>query len=284
MWGNYIERKKHIWSGYGFPQEVTELQRYAALIRSYTSRELTNMDDSLNAIQGILRDFGSTIDGYDNNFIYGLPDVVFDYALWWKNEYVPLMSKRRKNFPSWSWAGWSGNVSYNLGTCFSRREFQPSSKACEIFFFGPENEESNCSCVILISDQETEDRPPWKPEGASILPISVRNVDPLTAPHLIRFWTSSAFLPVDLHETEPGTGCFMIHSYALSITIMLDTSWRIHQPLHLEFIVVARESGLSTICIAWTGEVAYRVGRPSRTIYEDEWMKHNPTWKFIALG
>jgi hypothetical protein len=292
--GIYSERKKLLWSGYGRPEEVTELERYAALIHSYTSRELTNEDDSLNAIQGILRDFGSTIDGQDNRFIYGLPCAAFDHALWWDNKYVPSMSKRRKGFPSWSWAGWSGKASYsgsgNGSTCFSNRKFRLSSSHCDIFFFGPENDDKVYDCVMHIGDQDIDYRPPWKPDRASVMPINIQNIHPLTAPHILRFWTSSAFLPVEYQENEPGTGCFLIplHEGYFDKTIVLDAAWRVQQPSRLEFIVIAQElhirSVLLTICIEWKGEVAYRVGRPSGYIYEDDWMKHNPMWRFIALG
>jgi hypothetical protein len=80
--GLTVRRKKLLWSGYGMPEEVTELERYAALINIYTSRKLTNENDSLNATEGILRDFASTIDGQDNRFIYGLSSAAFDHALW----------------------------------------------------------------------------------------------------------------------------------------------------------------------------------------------------------
>lgn len=64
-----------------------------------------------------------------------------------------------------------------------------------------------------------------KPEGALVLPISIKDVPPLPAPHLLRFWTSSALLSVEYHENEPGTGRFLIplSEGCFDATILLDT-------------------------------------------------------------
>jgi hypothetical protein len=47
-----------------------------------------------------------------------------------------------------------------MGNDLSKRKIRSSSRECDIFFFGPENDDKTCGCVMHISDQGVNYRPP----------------------------------------------------------------------------------------------------------------------------
>lgn len=85
--------------------------RYSRLVSSYNRRKLTYPDDIFYAFSGILTHLSRSFPG---GFISGLPQMCFDAALLWQpwaqmNRRVPLKRLSARP-PSWSWAGWSGNM------------------------------------------------------------------------------------------------------------------------------------------------------------------------------
>ncbi|KAK7911056.1 hypothetical protein PG985_013537 [Apiospora marii] len=98
---------------------LPDLYTYWSIGRDFNHRDLTHDSDALRAISGMLAVLGR---GFDGGFLFGLPVMFFDLALWWK----PLLSdtelRRRStpsqqlesmtaHLPSWSWVGWQGQVS-----------------------------------------------------------------------------------------------------------------------------------------------------------------------------
>ena len=81
-----------------------DLQQYFELVSGYNDRKLTFERDALNAFTAITSAMSCTFQG---GFHWGIPVLVFDIGLLW-SRFSPLM--RRKDFPSWSWLGWSGSV------------------------------------------------------------------------------------------------------------------------------------------------------------------------------
>jgi hypothetical protein len=74
-------------------------------VQDYSKRELTMEADFENAMKGITKAFGFTMDGWPNGFLNGLPTSCFDEIFCWRvAEHNP--SARRWGFPSWSWQGW----------------------------------------------------------------------------------------------------------------------------------------------------------------------------------
>ncbi|RYP41416.1 hypothetical protein DL767_001054 [Monosporascus sp. MG133] len=110
----------------GFPQCFVQ---YWMAVEEYSARDLRYDADILNAFRGIERDFnrGDTMRGF-----YGIP---FPKVMsWWEEDYFCLTlawyhtrscweesgaPRRRPGFPSWSWAGWVGQVK------FFRRGYEP---------------------------------------------------------------------------------------------------------------------------------------------------------------
>lgn len=93
----------------------TNTEVYAQAIEDFSGRRLTNAEDGIAAVQGILNVLEPR---FRSKFIGGLPASEIDMALLWQ----PLSSiERRRNrlgdevYPSWSWAGWTGAVHYSLG-------------------------------------------------------------------------------------------------------------------------------------------------------------------------
>ena len=86
---------------------------YRRAVSEYTRRTLTDESDVVNAFQGIV----SLLQlGFKGDFLFGLPETELDIALLWQPD---SHIRRRVNpetkaplFPSWSWAGWVGEVAY----------------------------------------------------------------------------------------------------------------------------------------------------------------------------
>lgn len=84
---------------------------YAGSLYEYSGRILTWHSDVLAAFSGmlnliLLRMRADRSDGIDHFF--GLPVVVFDWALQWEPNIV--VKRRPGKWPSWSWCGWIGRV------------------------------------------------------------------------------------------------------------------------------------------------------------------------------
>jgi hypothetical protein len=92
-------------------------ENYATFVDRYTSRQLTFQSDILNAFQGILNMLSKST-GSAQRFNCGLHEEYFDLALLW----IPSERNRRRDvklegdvkYPTWSWAGWVGPVSYSF--------------------------------------------------------------------------------------------------------------------------------------------------------------------------
>ncbi|OCL12260.1 HET-domain-containing protein, partial [Glonium stellatum] len=87
---------------------------YAREVKQYTSRLISYDSDALNAFAGISQLLQTSFRG---SLIFGIPDTAFDAGLLW---YPRGRLTRRRDpengspiFPSWSWAGWAGPVTYD---------------------------------------------------------------------------------------------------------------------------------------------------------------------------
>lgn len=98
-------------------------RRYWSAIQDYTSRELSYDSDSLNAFRGIIERYTKLSMHY--YAIWGLPygkpvqdkyrEYLFAASLSWRHtqnssESSEQSNRRRRSFPSWTWAGWAGAV------------------------------------------------------------------------------------------------------------------------------------------------------------------------------
>ena len=85
-----------------------DYKHYDSFISAYTSRDLTDQSDALNACRGILNMITKNT---GQAFVFGLPVQDFHRALLWKPHHDNTLTRRRA-FPSWSWAGWIGRTEH----------------------------------------------------------------------------------------------------------------------------------------------------------------------------
>ncbi len=85
------------------------LMDYSNLLHFYTPRALTNQSDALGAMAGILRRISDKL-GY--RMLEGLPTGAFDQFVL----FFGVNARRRHGFPSYSWAGWIGQVDMPIDT------------------------------------------------------------------------------------------------------------------------------------------------------------------------
>lgn len=77
-------------------------------IEQYTQRHLSYPQDSLNAFLGVLRAYGRMAEPVEH--IWGIPYRQGIPALQWCHQRPAV---RRPDFPSWSWAGWAGEIKWS---------------------------------------------------------------------------------------------------------------------------------------------------------------------------
>jgi len=98
---------------------ATNFEVYADAVAEYTTRQMSFLDDGLNAFSGVLNQFRTWFKG---DFLSGLPSTELDQALLW---YPKGAIVRRKDlsgkslFPTWSWVGWVGQCEYLSGLALS---------------------------------------------------------------------------------------------------------------------------------------------------------------------
>ncbi|MCJ1360265.1 MAG: hypothetical protein MMC33_010268 [Icmadophila ericetorum] len=83
---------------------------YIRSVEQYTRRLLTFESDKLNAFNGILK---VHCQGLLAQPFFGTPPAFFDLAMLWQPKHD---LKRIPEFPSWSWAGWSGEIMWYSDT------------------------------------------------------------------------------------------------------------------------------------------------------------------------
>jgi hypothetical protein len=96
------------------PGWTTIFSLYASLVHEYSKRELSYDTDVINAFSGISSVLGHFL---NSSSLSGLIECILDVCLLW----VPGSSNthcRNLNFPSWSWAGWRGEVFYLRGPLY----------------------------------------------------------------------------------------------------------------------------------------------------------------------
>jgi hypothetical protein len=79
-----------------------DMSRWGQLVNQYSQRQLTNVNDTIRAFEGISR---SIADGADSSVFYGHVLAFFYSSLAFTVGVT--VRQRRTQFPSWSWAGWN---------------------------------------------------------------------------------------------------------------------------------------------------------------------------------
>lgn len=95
---------------------------FGTIVEGFNTRTLTFDSDTLNAFTGTLK---AMTPAFPAGFYAGLPEFYFDIALLWqahrglRQRFTTEVELDENNFPSWSWAGWTGNLRLDTwGSCF----------------------------------------------------------------------------------------------------------------------------------------------------------------------
>ncbi|KAH7086445.1 hypothetical protein FB567DRAFT_570299 [Paraphoma chrysanthemicola] len=84
-------------------------RNFWSLVEVYSQRELSYPSDTIRAFSGILNSVKTQVGGS----IWGVPSFEFARGLTWAPT-QHQMNLRKKEFPSWSWAGWQWNADTKL--------------------------------------------------------------------------------------------------------------------------------------------------------------------------
>lgn len=98
--------------------------QFTSAVELYTRRELTNPNDILNAFEGVQRVLEKRLNA---SVFYGAMVSEMDTSLLWESSQRLL---RRRPFPSWSWAGWMGEIQWkNTERVYSWIEWPDQSQS-----------------------------------------------------------------------------------------------------------------------------------------------------------
>ncbi|KAI9743485.1 MAG: hypothetical protein M1818_002798 [Claussenomyces sp. TS43310] len=99
-----------------FPNQDESFNFYMDLVERYSCRKMSDQGDALIALEGIMKVLRKTM---QTNFIWGLPESLFDDAFLWMQLGGPHCRRdtisigyHSRSFPSWSWAGWEHRSNY----------------------------------------------------------------------------------------------------------------------------------------------------------------------------
>jgi len=306
------------------PIDLRPIKRYFLLISQYSRRQLTDENDSIHAIRGLLNLVFPV-------YHYGLPQEHFDSAMVW-SAFRHCPTSRRNLFPSWSWAGWD----------LSSTNGEPGLEFDGKSLFGIKSEvvwahknlkldvasqsDSQNSTIRTPDAMEAEEY--WK---ASLRVVEQKPTHPsptimqLPCQHLLCFYTTSAMLSVDrvpftaaAHGTsrcfkvrapDPGTFSLVGPSKSRRLVTMLfiDAEWRAQQPDELEFIVIARntfgfklqfertapmlkefwppgQAGLYVMLVERKDGLVFRVQMAPDPVPIEIWNSLKLEWKYIVMG
>jgi len=100
VWGNLLEL--------AHDPDTSTADAYDYIVHYYSPRNLTHQSDALYALTGVMKRMSERM---RCEFLEGLPKVMFDSFIlfigWDKRA-----RRRRGGFPSWSWVGWIGGVTW----------------------------------------------------------------------------------------------------------------------------------------------------------------------------
>jgi hypothetical protein len=131
------------------------------LLGVYNKREFTFSRDTLHALDGII----SSLTAFDDGFLWGLPLMFFDLALLWQPQERLTRRSRSKVGPddivppSWSWAGWQGELDTDIWTSGIEKNeglSRPICSAVSWYLFdlvsGKETPFTDCVFPLHIND------------------------------------------------------------------------------------------------------------------------------------
>jgi hypothetical protein len=286
------------------PWKAEDFERiYWELVRDFTARDLTNQEDGMNAFMGIIRAFERDS---NQSFFWALPQSMMESALAWPSNLDRRDSQHSQilldgniitsPFPSWSWVGWIGRVTYKTPSLI------PVSLG--LAFYAVDNDKPPQKISISEPIFNIEYDVGWLPpsfasgflNGGSKTTVELQDLPPKTlsspvAVTLLCFWTFSIPVPQIDSENFPS----LLQMLRFGDFDKNDFLWTLrHNESPPELIVVARFKQTRTasknesdeirlLLITWKDGVAYRLGVVS--ICVPDWNQvDDKVWKLIILG
>ncbi|RDW57108.1 hypothetical protein BP6252_13854 [Coleophoma cylindrospora] len=286
---------------------------YIYVVEDYTKRNLSHAQDVLNAFTGIAAAFSKALGG----FHWGLPleyislSLLFDYrSRTVQSGTSPGSQKsnslRRKDFPSWSWVGWScGQVDYQRASELVQQFNHPADYSDDLDelegFQGPPTRsvlagpEWLCldgttirSLATGVQDSTLLDLPSklqeqWAPQAVSWSDVPFFQQHNFQPTHLLLCWTGvvSAFTDsryINLKVVDPTQG---------RSNLWIENIWVGVLPNTMEIIAVGYSTVNSLVflmLVHWVDGIAYRLKIVDWPMHIDDWILENPRRKLIVLG
>jgi Heterokaryon incompatibility protein (HET) len=130
-------------------------RRYFEVVRNFRRLHLTYPDDVLRAFSGVIASFETQL---STTFHFGLPLRFFTWAI--LLDYAQCV--RRRNFPSWSWTGWSNNYSSHDKALFRYQYRVFDSRPATVFYRVDPTFKSthrHDKCTLQVVEDMTEGAP-----------------------------------------------------------------------------------------------------------------------------
>ncbi|KAL2126094.1 hypothetical protein VTI74DRAFT_1702 [Chaetomium olivicolor] len=283
---------------------------YKTLVVSYSRRTFAYPGDVADGFLAILQGL-SRLSGEE--FTWGLPRSHFEQGLFWNTfagvrrreslSTLPMTSmQRRVQFPSWSWMGWLGEVTINIGD----ERFEPDFDAeipeilCFEHHHHPLRLERVRRTAAAYDWLRQQDLPSWKaghdqPVELADLTSSLPQLPDIPETLVLFFWTSSAFFTVVTNHGTPAPSLVNTSGDVVGSVKPMppEDDHRTSEGQRLgqhEFIVIGSsrstypgaEPVLLVLQIEWRQGIAYRVNFGE--VKERFWEAVPHTWKLIALG
>jgi len=197
------------------------------LLSHYTRRNHTNEQDALSATAGIGRRVSMRM---NCTFFQGIPGSMVDLFVTFFGS-GPIL-RRRKKFPSYSWAGWKGQIQQNMPNGALDKWFS----ACSWIEWHLREPDGTVNRIwgyadFLSAVAKTERKEAilrrktvfnHEPIGLRTRPTKVKLKPPLPSYPILQFWTFSAYFKIDQINVFSATAAVIGHSGKKCGTIQME--------------------------------------------------------------
>ena len=253
---------------------------FRVILEHYTERALTDQNDVLRALDGLIRRFSGAL---HCGFISGLPEKALDNFILFRLR--GASSYRRRGFPSYSWAGWKGAISFDTQ--------QPRARGISwVFWYGVgpsgvrklgHRKKENPFYTHSISGDTSQ----TTPTPNLLNPISTLEYE------ILQFWTVSVYLKVNQIEVFNAKGRLFDRNGICCGSIFFDgfeeTTFFENESL-VECTLISQTDMTSDLyyrilVLEWGSGVAERRGVGEIEMRAIDRSFHpGPIWKEILLG
>jgi hypothetical protein len=284
-------------------------QLYASHIGIYTSRSLTNQVDTLRAMAGVMRRDSEMM---QSEMFEGLPVRLLEPFLTFRGRNL----RRRREFPSYSWAGWIGGIETSVENKLTNDAWIIWYKACPItpemvsrpkYQKGWLRQLGGRPTRVFGVDSEDDPEKLQRLEQATAafrsllagqqLPYAPTSRHPQLQYPLLQFWTTAVYLKlsnVDVFSQSAnlvgsdGAVCGQVQFNGYEETTFFDDNEQ------FEFILISKNTGwdlIEAVLVEWVeAGVAERRGiariengyTNSRKVLIQSFAP-GPVWKEVAL-